>query len=712
VTDPRIDTSFGRYRIEARLGSGGMGVVYRATDTRLGRPVALKMLAPERAADPAFRERFLREGRLAAALDHPHVVTVYEADETDGVLYLAMRYVPGPDLGTLLAREGPLAPGRAVELVAQVADALDAAHAAGLVHRDVKPANILVVPGHDRGSVGDAYLTDFGLTKPADSASGAGLTLAGQFVGTPGYVAPEQIEGKVPVDHRADVYALGCVLYNALTGSIPYPRDSTMAVLWAHVWEPPPHVSEARPGLAPFDAVLERALAKDPAARFQTAGSLAAAARRALAAVDSGTAPVAGAALAIGAAAPIVFEGTSDDLVRPVSRPPSEPAGPVLAATSAVPAGTDPLPPPQVGELRVSAIMAGVASRPAPPAGPPPPGSIPAAAAGAATVATATARPNSGLAAAATSISPEPAARPARRSRTAVLVAAGFVAVAVLLLGGLVAFGALGGGIGTRSGPTPGPSLEAAASASPAPTPTDAPSSQAAVILPTPTPAPAPSPTPQRTPSPTPTSAPRATAAPDTDGPSGGRITLAGDKSLTTSQKVTLAVAKKPTDPSGVTAMAISNTPTRPSKSRAYDSKLTWTLSSGKAGTRSVYVWFRDRKGNWSAPVKDTIKFDHAPVEINKGTEWDLTASKWCGYATIDWPIIGYNAKDADGNSTLEVTRAWRGTTSYSIVGGQVRVGVDSTLSSVTHYWFNFEVQDNPYGVKTRGILYYRMGPC
>ncbi len=463
MTDPRLDTLFGKYRIEARLGAGGMGVVYRATDTRLERPVALKLLAGERAADPAFRERFLREGRLAAALDHPHIVTVYEADEQDGVLFLAMRYVPGPDLGTLLAREGALAPARAVALVAQVADALDAAHAAGLVHRDVKPANILVVPGHDRTSAGDAYLTDFGLTKPADSASGAGLTMAGQFVGTPGYVAPEQIEGKVPIDHRADVYALGCVLYNALTGSIPYPRDSTMAVLWAHVWEPPPRPSESRPGLAPFDPVLERALAKAPGDRYQTAGALAAAARKALGALE-GSGLAAGAVVAAGAGAaagldPFIAEPTADDLVRPVSRPPSQPAIPVPVPVPTSPpvpaaAAADALPPQQLEPQRVSAVLATPVLVPPPVSG-------------------------AGAAAAGAGVS-----RFARRDPRAPLVAAGVVVAGLLLAA--VAFGAFGGGGGAQ------PSQEARASIQPSPSPS--PSARLATESPTPSPTPTPTP--------------------------------------------------------------------------------------------------------------------------------------------------------------------------------------------------------------------------
>ncbi len=267
----------GRYRIESVLGRGGMGVVYRARDERLDRIVALKVLSDERATDAGFRERFLRESRLLASLDHPNIVPVFEADEADGELYIAMRFVQGPELGRIIERDGPMAPSRAVAIIAQVADALDAAHATGLVHRDIKPANILVVSGP---SSDHAYLTDFGLTKMAGASTG--LTQAGQFVGTPGYVAPEQIQGR-GVDHRSDVYALGCVLYDCLTGSVPYPRDSTMASLWAHVHEVPPRPSDVRPGLPlTFDAVIARALAKAPDERYQTAGGLALAARKAI----------------------------------------------------------------------------------------------------------------------------------------------------------------------------------------------------------------------------------------------------------------------------------------------------------------------------------------------------------------------------------------------------------------------------------------------
>ncbi|MBA2381446.1 MAG: protein kinase, partial [Chloroflexi bacterium] len=280
ATDRLVGTDLARYHIEAVLGRGGMGVVYRAIDARLGRTVALKVLSGERAADPEFRERFIRESRLLASIEHPNIVPIFEADEADEVLYIAMRYIPGPELRQIIIDEAPMDPARTVGIVAQVADALDAAHAAGLVHRDVKPGNVLVMPGLTREAPGYAYLTDFGLTKA--TSSDTGLTKMGQFVGTPGYIAPEQIEG-ARVDHRADIYALGCILYNCLSGDVPYPRESTVASLWAHLKEPPPKLSEHRKGLPKgLDGVIVKALAKSPDQRFQTCGALAAAARDSL----------------------------------------------------------------------------------------------------------------------------------------------------------------------------------------------------------------------------------------------------------------------------------------------------------------------------------------------------------------------------------------------------------------------------------------------
>ncbi|MFB8774333.1 serine/threonine-protein kinase [Streptomyces broussonetiae] len=256
------------YRIEEEIGHGGMALVYRALDLRLDRTVALKLLAPELARNVTFRLRFTRESRVAAALDHPHIVPVFEAGETDGVLYIAMRYVPGSDLRHLLDREGPLPPGTALRIATQVASALDAAHEHGLVHRDVKPGNVLVARGTDSDHPEHVYLTDFGLTKK--SLSLTGFTTVGQFVGTLDYVAPEQISGR-PVDGRCDVYALACVVHELLTGHPPFRRDDDMALLWAHQYDEPPTLTAARPDLPPAaDAVFSRALAKVPDERQES----------------------------------------------------------------------------------------------------------------------------------------------------------------------------------------------------------------------------------------------------------------------------------------------------------------------------------------------------------------------------------------------------------------------------------------------------------
>jgi YVTN family beta-propeller protein len=273
---PRLGSTLGDFRIEGVVGRGGMGLVYRATQITLGRPVALKVISSALAFEEGFRERFERESRLAASLDHPHVIPVYAAGEQDGVLYIAMRFVEGTDLRALIAGLGRLEPARAVTLVSQVASALDAAHARGLVHRDVKPANVLVTgSGEDE----HAYLTDFGLTKR--SVSESGLTEGGQWVGTVDYVAPEQLKGDA-VDGRADVYALGCVLYEALTGEVPFPRENELAKLWAHISDPPPSVRELVPEVPQaLAAVTRRGMSKSPDQRYSSAGELAAAARAA-----------------------------------------------------------------------------------------------------------------------------------------------------------------------------------------------------------------------------------------------------------------------------------------------------------------------------------------------------------------------------------------------------------------------------------------------
>ncbi|MEV6316138.1 serine/threonine-protein kinase [Streptomyces sp. NPDC051776] len=256
------------YLLEHEIGRGGMAVVYRAKDLRLGRTVAVKLLAPELARNDTFRQRFAHESRVAASLDHPHIVPVFEAGETEGVLWIAMRYVEGKDLRALLDRDGPLTIEAACRIALQVASALDAAHAHELVHRDVKPGNILVAEGTDSDRPEHVYLTDFGLTKK--SLSLTGFTSVGQFVGTLDYVAPEQISGR-PVDGRCDIYSLACVVFESLTGVPPFRRDDDLALLWAHQYDAPPVLSEERPELPPAaDEVMARALAKSPDERFGT----------------------------------------------------------------------------------------------------------------------------------------------------------------------------------------------------------------------------------------------------------------------------------------------------------------------------------------------------------------------------------------------------------------------------------------------------------
>jgi serine/threonine protein kinase len=256
-----IGDEFGPYRIESVLGRGGMGTVYLATHTRLERRVALKVITPALADDPDFRARFLRESRLAASLDHPHVIPIYDADEVDDVLYLAMRYVDGPSLQQLIREDGALTPAETLRVADQIGGALDAAHAADLIHRDLKPANILLTEG-DR----HAYLCDFGLAKRTSSR---GMTHAGSFLGTVDYCSPEQIRGE-PLDGRADIYSLGCVLFHCLTGEPPYARESEVAVLQAHLNEPPPSPSPE------LEGVFARAMAKDREDRYPTAAELAA----------------------------------------------------------------------------------------------------------------------------------------------------------------------------------------------------------------------------------------------------------------------------------------------------------------------------------------------------------------------------------------------------------------------------------------------------
>jgi serine/threonine-protein kinase len=269
------------YQLQEQIGRGGMAVVYRALDLRLGRQVALKVLAPHLGEDEAFRQRFMRESRAAAGVDHPHIIPVFEAGEADGLLFIAMRYVSYGDLRMLIDREGKLSTPRAAAVTAQVASALDAAHARGLIHRDVKPGNVLLAEVGGSGS-DHVYLSDFGLSKHSLAAST--LTAAGQFMGTLDYVSPEQIQGH-PADGRADQYALACTAVEMLSGSPPFRRDETMALMWAQLEAPPPPLTDRRPDLPPaVDAVISRALAKHPADRYPTCMAFASALREACAA--------------------------------------------------------------------------------------------------------------------------------------------------------------------------------------------------------------------------------------------------------------------------------------------------------------------------------------------------------------------------------------------------------------------------------------------
>src|ERR1022692_1773916 len=301
------------YLLEEQIGQGGMAVVFRAHDERLDRRGGLEILAPAPAADEAFRQRFIRESRAAAAVDDPHIIPVFEAGEASGVLFIAMRYVRGGDVRSLIVRDGALAPARVAAIVSPIASALDAAHAAGLVHRDVKPANMLLDVRPGRPS--HVYLSDFGLTKEA--LGSVGLTSSGQFLGTVDYAAPEQVEGR-PVDGRTDQYALGCAAFDMLCGEPPYRRDQGLAVLYAHLSEPPPLVTARRPGLpAGLDPVFARVLAKAPENRYPSCGAFSDALREAL-----GLAPY--------------------DIESPVNRPLTEAAWAAAAAGAGLVAGAGP----------------------------------------------------------------------------------------------------------------------------------------------------------------------------------------------------------------------------------------------------------------------------------------------------------------------------------------------------------------------------------
>ncbi|WP_067692540.1 serine/threonine-protein kinase [Nocardia jejuensis] len=271
----RAGGTFGPYELRSLLGRGGMGEVYEAYDTSKDRVVALKLLPPELAKDPSYQERFRRESQAAARLAEPHIIPIHDWGEIDGQLYIDMRLVRGQDLHSLLDASGPMPPLRAVNIVEQIAAALDAAHYSGLVHRDVKPANILVTDADF------AYLADFGIARAEGDTT---ITMTGTAVGSYAYMAPERFDDAGPVTGRADLYSLGCVLHECLTGAKPFPAHNMSLLIRAHISEPPPRASTLHDGIPPaLDTVVARALAKDPNGRFVTAGEFARAARAALA---------------------------------------------------------------------------------------------------------------------------------------------------------------------------------------------------------------------------------------------------------------------------------------------------------------------------------------------------------------------------------------------------------------------------------------------
>ena len=308
---PTIGEELGGYRVEALIGRGGMSVVYLAEQLALGRKVALKLLSPDLSEDEDFRQRFVRESRLAGGLEHPNIIPVHEAGDADGLLFIAMRYVQGRDLKALIEREGAMSIDRTFELLSQAASALDAAHVRGLVHRDVKPGNLLVASGEGPEEAEHIYLSDFGLTKKADSKSR--MTATGGFVGTLDYVAPEQIQGQ-DVSGQTDLYSLACVAYECLSGVVPFDRNSEVAVMYAHLQDPPPKLSETVPAIPQaVDGVMAKAMAKEPSERYESCREFMRALR------DAGQETV---------MQPVVVEPAPEPVLTPEPVAPLEPAAP------------------------------------------------------------------------------------------------------------------------------------------------------------------------------------------------------------------------------------------------------------------------------------------------------------------------------------------------------------------------------------------------
>jgi serine/threonine protein kinase len=330
------------YRLEERIGRGGMAVVFRAVDERLGRPVALKILSPGLTADNAFRVRFINESRAAAAVEHPHIIPVYEAGEAAGMLFIAMRYVRGGDARSLLRRIGPLPPDRAWGIVSQVGAALDAVHERGLVHRDVKPGNMLLdVSAGQAGAepAGHVYLTDFGISKLGQSP---GLTVTGQIVGTLDYAAPEQIEGR-DISGRTDLYSLACSVFELLGGSPPFPLRQGPALIFAHLSTPPPPLTASRPDLPPAtDRVIAKAMAKAAGERYATCAEFTADLGRALRLI-AGRVEAVGQGLLPPVASTRVHQRPRPPLDVPEPQRPVEPVKPTMPPGGlARPPGTEP----------------------------------------------------------------------------------------------------------------------------------------------------------------------------------------------------------------------------------------------------------------------------------------------------------------------------------------------------------------------------------
>lgn len=412
------------YRIDELISRGGMGLVYRATNVALNRIYALKVIAPDFAEDENFRSRFKREMRIAASLHHPNVVGIHYAGEQDGLLFFVMDYITGTDLRDVLVKQGALDPERSVQLLEQLSSALDAAHRLGLVHRDVKPANILITV---RDGAEHAYLTDFGLAKKSDTASG--LTAQGSVVGTVDYMAPEQITGS-HTDARTDVYALGCVFFQMLSGHVPYERENSVATLFAHVHEaPPPLVGEIGDTYPDFEAVVSKALAKEPSDRYFSAGDFARDAAAALAGSRYTGPPTivgTGEATPLPVANPmldVIDTGPPTPTPTPTPTPPaavttgsgSEVIAPIARGAAADTADSHPTPPAAPEAPATVAPLAAAAEPPSPPTPPPPTPPAPSSQSPAST----------------------PAPRSSRRRRWAVLagvLALAAVVVAVILL--------------------------------------------------------------------------------------------------------------------------------------------------------------------------------------------------------------------------------------------------------------------------------------